>query len=123
MPSGAAAPAAVAAAVVAAPAPRPRSSPRRGRHSARAGSTAGTRCRFPLHFTTAAILILNPKRHSRRGCDSEDENEGFGNWLRSSDGVAYMRLFVVANSLLVFMTMSWSHVWHVVDIVREMIGF
>ncbi|XP_026282799.1 uncharacterized protein LOC113209477 [Frankliniella occidentalis] len=57
-----------------------------------------------------------------RGYDSDDENEGFGRWLRSSDGVAYMRLFVVANSLLVFMTVSWSHVWQVVDIVREAIG-
>ncbi|XP_034250219.1 uncharacterized protein LOC117650734 [Thrips palmi] len=67
---------------------------------------------------------LGPKAlpGSDRGCDSEDENEGFGNWLRSTDGVAYMRLFVVANSLLVFMTMSWSHVWQVVDILRDAVG-
>lgn len=54
--------------------------------------------------------------------DSEDENEGFGNWLRSTDGVAYMRLFVLANSLLVLMTMSWSHVRQMVDIIREAVG-
>lgn len=40
---------------------------------------------------------------------SDDENQGFGNWLRSSTGVEMMRFFVIANSILVFMTMAWPN--------------
>lgn len=40
---------------------------------------------------------------------SDDENQGFGNWLRSSSGVEMMRLFVIANSILVFVTMAWPN--------------
>ncbi|KAK3919302.1 RING-type E3 ubiquitin-protein ligase PPIL2 [Frankliniella fusca] len=71
---------------------------------------------------SARASTASPATAADKPYDSDDENEGFGNWLRSRDGVAYMRLFVVANSLLVFMTVSWSHVWQVVDIVRDAIG-
>lgn len=38
----------------------------------------------------------------------EDEEIGsFSSWLRSGAGVEYMRIFVVLNSLIVFMTMAW----------------
>ncbi|XP_011351501.1 uncharacterized protein LOC105287578 isoform X1 [Ooceraea biroi] len=40
---------------------------------------------------------------------SDDENQDFGNWLRSSTGVEMMRLFVIANSILVFVTMAWPN--------------
>lgn len=35
------------------------------------------------------------------------ENQGFSEWLRSSDGLEMMRLFVIANSILIFVTMGF----------------
>jgi len=40
---------------------------------------------------------------------SDNENQGFGNWLRSSTGVEMMRLLVIANSILIFAIMGWSN--------------
>lgn len=39
--------------------------------------------------------------------DDEELNSGFSEWLRTGEGVAYMRWFVVFNSLIVFLSMSW----------------
>lgn len=38
--------------------------------------------------------------------DSEDE-QTFSNWLRSSDGMECLKLFVIGNSLLIFLLVSW----------------
>jgi len=40
---------------------------------------------------------------------SDNENQGFGNWLRSSTAVEMMRLLVIANSILIFVIMGWSN--------------
>lgn len=46
-----------------------------------------------------------------------EENQGFGNWIRSSEGIEYMRLFVIANSFVVFLTMTWPQITQVLDII------
>ncbi|XP_011879535.1 PREDICTED: uncharacterized protein LOC105568449 [Vollenhovia emeryi] len=51
----------------------------------------------------------NALENSDSGGLSDDENQGFGNWLRSSTGIEMMRLFVIANSILVFVTMGWPN--------------
>ncbi|KOX75053.1 hypothetical protein WN51_12738 [Melipona quadrifasciata] len=38
------------------------------------------------------------------------ENQGFSEWLRSSDGLEMMRLFVIANSILVFVTIGFPKI-------------
>ncbi|KAH0948615.1 hypothetical protein HN011_008124 [Eciton burchellii] len=40
---------------------------------------------------------------------SDNENQGFGNWLRSSTAVEMMQLLVIANSILIFVIMGWSN--------------
>ncbi|XP_015589560.1 uncharacterized protein LOC107265074 [Cephus cinctus] len=52
--------------------------------------------------------------------DDDSHNQGFGEWLRSSDGVDMMRLFVLANSLVVFVTMAWPNMQEAVNIIRDM---
>ncbi|KAK0171458.1 hypothetical protein PV327_011272 [Microctonus hyperodae] len=70
--------------------------------------------------------VKNEKRESKEKKpviepDENDENQGFSNWLRSSDGVEMMRLFVIANSLLVFITMAWPNMQQVYTIVKDYI--
>lgn len=70
--------------------------------------------------------VKNEKRESKETkpvieTKEDDENRGFSNWLRSSDGVEMMRLFVVANSLLVFITMAWPNMQQVYSIVKDYI--
>lgn len=50
---------------------------------------------------------------------SDDENQAFGNWLRSSTGVEMMRLFVIANSILVFVTMAWPNMKESFYIIKD----
>lgn len=50
---------------------------------------------------------------------SDDENQGFGNWLRSSTGVEMMRLFVIVNSILVFVTMAWPSMRESFYIIKD----
>lgn len=51
----------------------------------------------------------NATEKSDLGDVSDDDNQGFGNWLRSGTGIEMMRLFVIANSILVFVTMAWPN--------------
>ncbi|KAL2715165.1 hypothetical protein V1478_014863 [Vespula squamosa] len=51
--------------------------------------------------------------------DEESANQGFGEWLRSTDGVEMMRLFVIANSLLLFVTMAWPNMKESFYIIRD----
>lgn len=48
-----------------------------------------------------------------------DQNQGFENWLQSSEGVAYMRLFVIANAIVMFMTMSWPQFADVIEMINS----
>lgn len=57
--------------------------------------------------------------NSDSGGLSDDENQGFGNWLRSSTGVEMMRLFVIANSILVFVTMAWPNMRESFYIIKD----
>ncbi|XP_037807366.1 uncharacterized protein LOC119600859 isoform X2 [Lucilia sericata] len=38
-----------------------------------------------------------------------DLNSGFGNYLRSNEGVEMMKIFVFANTIMVIVTMAWPH--------------
>jgi hypothetical protein len=47
---------------------------------------------------------------------SDDENQGFGNWLQSSKGVAYMKLFIIINLILMFI-LSWPSIANIMEII------
>ncbi|KAF7992813.1 hypothetical protein HCN44_005157 [Aphidius gifuensis] len=48
-------------------------------------------------------------------------NQGFGDWLSSNNGIEMMKLFVVANSLLVFVTIAWPNMRLVASIISDYI--
>ncbi|KAJ0175776.1 hypothetical protein K1T71_008935 [Dendrolimus kikuchii] len=54
--------------------------------------------------------------------DSLDEEEqGFGGWLRSPDGMETMKLFVIANSIVMVTTLIYPNIQTVAAIVTDMI--
>lgn len=53
--------------------------------------------------------------------DLDDEDIGFGAWLKSGDGIEWMRLFVIGNSLIVFLTMTWPQIQKTSSIIKELI--
>lgn len=54
--------------------------------------------------------------------DGEDTNAGFGKYLRSSEGIEMMKLFVIANTIVVFVTMAWPQMQQSYAILRSMIA-
>lgn len=53
--------------------------------------------------------------------DAEDTNAGFGKYLRSQEGIEMMKLFVIANTIVVFMTMAWPQMQQSYQILRSLI--
>ncbi|KAJ8730609.1 hypothetical protein PYW08_002022 [Mythimna loreyi] len=51
----------------------------------------------------------------------DDEEQGFGGWLRSSDGLETMKLFVIANSIVMLTTIVYPHAHAIFEIVSDMI--
>lgn len=49
---------------------------------------------------------------SDKNDNDEELNSGFAEWLRTGEGVAYMRWFVILNSFIVFLSMSWPQMSH-----------
>ncbi|KAK4881261.1 hypothetical protein RN001_004580 [Aquatica leii] len=41
--------------------------------------------------------------------DSDDERS-FSNWFRTADGIEFLKLFVILNSIVVFTTLAWPNV-------------
>ncbi|XP_060525696.1 uncharacterized protein LOC132701620 [Cylas formicarius] len=58
-------------------------------------------------ITSDAAEDKNPPKDS--GFDS-DQEEGFSKWLKSEEGVENLKLFVIGNSLIVFLLMSWPQI-------------
>nr|XP_012148610.1 PREDICTED: uncharacterized protein LOC100874865 [Megachile rotundata] len=63
----------------------------------------------------------NEKKNDKKKVVLNDDahNEGFGEWLRSSDGIEMMRLFVIANSILVFVTMGFPKMQEIYTAFNE----
>ncbi|XP_033224991.1 uncharacterized protein LOC117177962 [Belonocnema kinseyi] len=68
-----------------------------------------------------ATKPVEDKKEETSFDDDADPNQGFSTWLRSEDGVEMMRLFVMANSLLVVVTMAWPSMQQTFSIIRDMI--
>lgn len=51
--------------------------------------------------------------------DSEEEI-GFSKWLHSTEGIENLKLFVLGNSLMIFLLISWPHIKEALDIVYYM---
>ncbi|XP_067615421.1 uncharacterized protein Xport-A [Eurosta solidaginis] len=49
----------------------------------------------------------------------KDLNSGFGDYLRSSEAVEIMKLFVFANTIMLIVTMAWPHFKEQYYMLRE----
>jgi hypothetical protein len=64
--------------------------------------------------------VNNHKNRDKQVSDtSDDENQGFGNWLQSPKGVAYMKLCITANVILMFMTLCWPRIADIMGIIAS----
>lgn len=52
---------------------------------------------------------------------NEDTNAGFGKYLRSEEGIEMMKLFVIANTIVVFVTMAWPQMQQSYRILRSLV--
>ncbi|XP_026314810.1 uncharacterized protein LOC113226410 [Hyposmocoma kahamanoa] len=62
---------------------------------------------------------ITDKGKSEKTDSLDDEDQGFGGWLKSEDGQDTMKLFVVANSIVLLTTLAYPHVQTVLDIVYD----
>ncbi|XP_047994890.1 uncharacterized protein LOC125233072 [Leguminivora glycinivorella] len=51
----------------------------------------------------------------------DDEDQGFGGWLKSEDGMDTMKLFVLANSIVMVTTIAYPHIQTIFSIISEII--
>ncbi|XP_060803607.1 uncharacterized protein LOC132902477 [Amyelois transitella] len=51
----------------------------------------------------------------------DDEDQGFGGWLRSADGMETMKLFVIANSIVMVTTLAYPQIQTIFEILYEML--
>ncbi|CAH2260206.1 jg26281, partial [Pararge aegeria aegeria] len=49
----------------------------------------------------------------------DDDDQGFGGWLRSTEGVENMRLFVIANTIVLLTTLAYPHMQLMIEIISE----
>ncbi|KAI5642779.1 hypothetical protein NE865_05305 [Phthorimaea operculella] len=73
-------------------------------------------------------VIKSDEKGSETGTDAsrsidplDDENQGFGGWLRSDDGMETMKLFIIANSIVLMTTLVYPHLRTAVEILGEMV--
>lgn len=82
----------------------------------------------PTTYTTASKPVQkqpeekpkNPKTSKVLEDDGEDENSGFGKWLRTGEGVEFMKYFVVLNSIGVFIAMGWPSISKSYQIIKSL---
>ncbi|RVE40591.1 hypothetical protein evm_014759 [Chilo suppressalis] len=51
----------------------------------------------------------------------DDEEQGFGGWLKSTDGIETMKLFVIANTIVMLTTIVYPHIQTAYQIIYDMI--
>ncbi|XP_065090404.1 uncharacterized protein Xport-A [Ochlerotatus camptorhynchus] len=66
-------------------------------------------------------LANNQKDDKVKQPGDEDINSGFGEYMRSSQAAEMMKLFVIANTLVVFLTMAWPQMKHSFEIIQSLI--
>lgn len=73
--------------------------------------------------STKKTVKSPPKKSDNisEGYDSDTETGTFSAWLRSGEGTELMKIFVIANSIIVFLTMSWPHLKEMFETIYTMI--
>lgn len=63
-------------------------------------------------------LLNVPKNRNRSKApepQDSDEEQGFSQWIRSEEGLENLKLFVLGNTLIVFLTIFWPHIKEMLD--------
>lgn len=66
-------------------------------------------------------VLEKKSQNTTDGIDSDTETGTFSSWLRSGEGTELMKLFVIGNSIIVFITMSWPHLKQMFGTIYEML--
>ena len=76
------------------------------------------------HESNATENKKNEKKADKeeKTVNDDIDNEGFSDWLRSSDGIEMMRLFVFANAILIIVTMGWPKMQEAITSFKEYIN-
>lgn len=61
-----------------------------------------------------------PKPRRQEQLLDSDEEAGFSKWIRSEEGLETLKLFVLGNSLIVFIAISWPQIRETLDAVYYM---
>ncbi|XP_038105386.1 uncharacterized protein LOC6050704 [Culex quinquefasciatus] len=70
-----------------------------------AGGSRGKSSKKAPAGNEAAAAVNTSAQTNATG--DEDQNSGFAEYLRSSQGSEMLKLFVVANSIVMFLTVAW----------------
>lgn len=54
--------------------------------------------------------------------EEEEINSGFGNYLKSSSGQEMLRMFVVVNSIVMFLTIAWPQMKSSYEFITQVIS-
>lgn len=58
---------------------------------------------------------LNKKQQVIKVETFDEDNQTFSEWLRSSEGLGYMKLFIFGNTIIVFLAISWPLIAEALD--------
>lgn len=65
---------------------------------------------------TASVQKKTQDRNDNSQKQKKDQEERtFSDWLRSDEGIENLKLFVLGNSILVFIAISWPHIKESLD--------
>lgn len=44
-----------------------------------------------------------------------ENHRTFAEWLRSTEGLGYIKLFIIGNTIVLFLTLSWPHIEEILN--------
>lgn len=89
-----------------------------GNTTAYKGGTAYKRLSAP----TEGKKESNPEPTDKKApvlTDHINENEGFGGWLTSDDGASTMKMFVMANSVVMLITVGLPYIYQLLNYLHD----
>lgn len=93
----------------------------------KSGKSASTAYRAGTAYKRLAPSVEAKKESNHAPQDKEakvltdhiNENEGFGGWLSSEEGMGTMKMFVVANSMVMLITMGWPYLYQLLSYLHD----
>lgn len=76
--------------------------------------------KYPVAHKKRAKPYLLPLKQTATSSEDSDDEGGFSKWLQTSEGARLMWYFVIANSSIVFLSMTWPKIQKICDIICGM---